>query len=336
MRNIQTMQELAEYVGFSRQTLSKYFNNPTLIGEQTRKTIEQALAETGFRPNILASNLKREKSKLIGVVIPSLTDPFFTQLVNRITKIADAEGYFTITLASHGRQRIEADAISQLQSLNAAGAIVVPLGAKGVQPTVRKVEKSFPLVYLDTPPCHQATFVGTDNAQSVQMMVRYLVESGSSPHFLAMPAVNRNAHARTKSYQQSMEALGLEPKVIFPSNKNHWQFEEEGYLRIKAWIEEMDFSSQQTLFCANDRLAFGALRAAWEKQISVGKNAMLRIAGHDNHPLTTYTCPPLTTIAQDDVLIAQTAVSALIEKIQQPDYIITRHIKAQLICRESA
>lgn len=133
MKTIKTMQELATYVGLSRQTLSKYFNDPNSISDTTRKTIAHAIAETGFRPNLLARNLKRDKSKLIGIIIPSLIDPYYMQLTNSITAIADEENYFTITLASNGSKRMEAEAINRLHTLNTAGVLIAPLG-KTTQP----------------------------------------------------------------------------------------------------------------------------------------------------------------------------------------------------------
>lgn len=145
------MQQLADYVGLSRQTLSKYFNEPQQVGYNTRILIQSAIEKTGFRPNLFASNLKRNKSKVIGIIIPSITDPFYMQLVSRISTIAEMSGYFTFTLPSNGKLSIEADAVAKLQSMNVAGALVVPLGKDSVQTKLRQMEDSLPIVYLDTP-----------------------------------------------------------------------------------------------------------------------------------------------------------------------------------------
>lgn len=159
---VNTMQELAEYVGISRQTLSKYFNNPQLVGKQTQLKIQQALEETQFSPNLFATNLKKGRSNVIGIIIPSLTDPFFMKLVERIADIASMQGYLTFTLASNGSYDLEADALNKLQAMNVAGAFIVALGKQQVQEKVRRVEDIFPVIFLDSPPTHQAVFVGSD------------------------------------------------------------------------------------------------------------------------------------------------------------------------------
>lgn len=168
---VNTMQQLADYVGLSRQTLSKYFNEPQQVGYNTRILIQSAIEKTGFRPNLFASNLKRNKSKVIGIIIPSITDPFYMQLVSRISTIAEMSGYFTFTLPSNGKLSIEADAVAKLQSMNVAGALVVPLGKDSVQTKLRQMEDSLPIVYLDTPPIHDASFIGTDNRQDRKSVV---------------------------------------------------------------------------------------------------------------------------------------------------------------------
>ena len=311
---VNTMQQLADYVGLSRQTLSKYFNEPQQVGYNTRILIQSAIEKTGFRPNLFASNLKRNKSKVIGIIIPSITDPFYMQLVSRISTIAEMSGYFTFTLPSNGKLSIEADAVAKLQSMNVAGALVVPLGKDSVQTKLRQMEDSLPIVYLHTPPIHDASFIGTDNRQGITLLVNYLCQKGNPPAFLAMPEINRNANSRLQAYQEAMEQNKEKPSVLIADGGMDWQFETYGHQKTTRWLS--DKSKYQALLCANDRLAYGAFLAAWEAGISVGLNdGALRIAGHDNHPLAAYTCPPLTTAAQNYDTIATSAVETLLAHI---------------------
>ena len=75
-RPIKTMEDFSEFVGLSRPTVSKYFNDPASVRTKTRNLIEAALKESGFRPNIFAVNLNRRRSNIIGIIIPNSTDPF--------------------------------------------------------------------------------------------------------------------------------------------------------------------------------------------------------------------------------------------------------------------
>ncbi|KGQ71608.1 hypothetical protein OA57_00455 [Chelonobacter oris] len=331
------MQQLADYIGLSRQTLSKYFNDPQQVSDNARTLIQMAVKETGFRPNLFASNLKRRKSRVIGIIIPSVTDPFYMQLVSRISTIAEISGYFTFTLPSNGKLSVEADAVAKLQSMNVAGALIVPLGRNAVQSKLRQMEDSFPIVYLDSPPMHNAPFIGTDNQQGITLLVDYLCQNGTPPAFLAMPEINRNASTRLQAYQTAMEKNKEKPYILTTDGGMDWQFEIYGHSQAAHWISG-NRSKYQALLCANDRLAYGAFLAAWEANIPVGINdGALRIAGHDDHPLAAYTCPPLTTAAQNYDRIAKTAIETLLTYIGgKTPSVVKQLIPMQLVKRQSA
>ncbi len=81
---IGTMEEFARAVGLSRPTVSKYFQDPASVRPKTRTRIEAALQKHGFRPNIFAVNLNRRRSKIIGLIVPDPTDPFYMTLAQRV------------------------------------------------------------------------------------------------------------------------------------------------------------------------------------------------------------------------------------------------------------
>ena len=138
--DIRTMEDFAAYVGLSRPTVSKFFNDPASVRSNTRKRIEQAIGASGFRPNLFAVNLKRRRTRILGVIIPNAADPFYMELTRRIEEIADAAGYFAVVLSSAGRPDLEVEAIERFQSMNIAGAIVAPLGADFPEAAI-KVER---------------------------------------------------------------------------------------------------------------------------------------------------------------------------------------------------
>lgn len=328
----QTMQELANQIGLSRQTLSKYFNNPSSVGEKTRQQIEAAVQGSGFRPNLFAANLKRRQSRVIGVIVPSAVDPFFMQLAHQISRQAENAGYFALILSSDGNPKIEAQAAQQLQSLNIAGALVVPLGNKNINSAILRLAETIPMIYIDTPPWHLAAFVGTDNQHSIGLLLEYLCQRYPAPSFLSMPMVNQNAALRLAAYENAMAARHEVAKVITVGEQD-WQFEAYGYAKTKKWLKQQ---GDKTLLCANDRLAFGALLAAWETGKRVGEQGIY-IAGHDDHPLSAYSCPPLTTAAQDDKALAQMAIQKLLEQIEAPNRPFEQvYLPAELIVRQSA
>ncbi|MDO4775974.1 MAG: LacI family DNA-binding transcriptional regulator [Cardiobacteriaceae bacterium] len=303
---IRTMQDLAAYVGLTRQTLSKYFRDPQSVNAASRARIAEGIEFSGFRPNFFAANLKRRNSKVLGIIIPSAVDPFYMELVERIEHHANNAGFFVIALSSGGRREQENEAMSRLRAINAAGVLMAPSGNHA-----HRVRASLPVVYIDSPVDEKTPFVGTDNQQSIGQIVTYLLQSGSPPCYLGMPSINHNADSRREAYLQAMRAHGETPHVLSLRGKISWDFESYGYRNAASHLRVG--LPTDTILCANDRIAIGAQLAAWHARRRVGKTVgcNLRIAGHDDHPFSRYTSPPLTTMVQNTDLIARHAVTSI-------------------------
>ena len=160
-------------------------------------------------------------------------------------------------------------------------------------------------------------FVGSDNFQSIGLIVDYLCRTGEPPCFFEMPPVNPNANKRHDAYVQSMEKLGHTPQIMSVEGSG-WDFERIGLEEGKRLISSKSFTSD-TVLCSNDRLAVGLIAAAYQKGLRVGHGpgCALRIAGHDDHPWSQFTCPPLTTVAQDYSAIAERSVEMIFELINE-------------------
>lgn len=310
---IKTMEEFSSYVGLSRPTVSKYFNDPASVRASTRTRIEAAARASGFRPNIFAANLKRKHSRFLGIIVPSSTDPFYMDLVRRVEQIAREAGYTAFMLSSDGDARLEAEAIERMQAMNVAGAVVVPLGSGKPNARYNAFERGRRIVYADAALDCDGPFVGTDNAQSIGLLVRYLCRTGLPPAFLRMPAINRNAHERLSAYESAMAHAGETPHVLDVPETTGWDFEAFGHTAMARAMASR--RRPKAILCANDRVALGALSAAWESGLALGRDPDApRIAGHDDHPFSKYACPPLTTVAQNIDAIATQAMSFLLNE----------------------
>src|SRR5271154_3847522 len=197
---IRTMEEFSVASGVSRPTLSRFFNDPESVRPATRQRIEEAMDRLGYRPNLFAVNFNRRNPKTVGIIVPTLLDPFYAALVQRIEFQASEAGYWTVIQSSQGDPDREAEAVATLVSTKSAGAVVVPLGAASRRNLYRQMEKAMPLVFLDTRADADGAFVGTDNHFSMSLMVDYLLRSGMPPSYFGMPAVNQNASERRQAY----------------------------------------------------------------------------------------------------------------------------------------
>ncbi|TIU67914.1 MAG: LacI family transcriptional regulator, partial [Mesorhizobium sp.] len=100
-----TMEDFARSCGVSRPTLSKYFDDPTSVKPATRQRIEVALRSSDYQPNLFARNLNRKRTRSIGIVVPTVADPFYSEMVSRIELRLRDEGYWPIVICSHGSRR---------------------------------------------------------------------------------------------------------------------------------------------------------------------------------------------------------------------------------------
>lgn len=340
---IHTMEELAKAIGVSRPTLSRYFQDASKVSRSSVERIRRGLDSVDYTPNFFATRMNRKSTGMIGVIIPYLNDLFFTRLLEAIETAALRAGYTVITQCSHSDPVIERRAVETLLSMSVDGAIVAPLGNQSDMDIYARLNARLPFVLVDSrpSPLKDVDYIGTDHRQSTGAMTEYLCRVGEPPVFLAMPRVNFNALEREDAYIETMQRLGLPPRIIgTEALKPDWLFEAHGLA-----VLDDQFSRGQSLtasiLCVNDRVAIGALRAAAQHGLEPGaqRRGGLRIAGHDDYPLCPFTTPTLTTVAQDVTAIGQAAIDRLLEKLRAEnisEHQVIRLIDGTLKIRESA
>src|ERR1700729_4273270 len=286
---IRTMEEFSVASGISRPTLSRFFNDSGRVRPTTRQKIEAAMDRLGYRPNLFAINFNRRNTKTVGIIVPTLLDPFYAALVQRIEFQALEAGYWSVIQSSQGDPDREAD----------------------------------------------GAFVGTNNDVSMNLMVDYLLRSGAPPSYFDMPAVNQNATERRRAYELSMLERAAPPGIFYVPSLD-WDFERLAFQEATR-LFKTDAPFGGTILCANDRVAFGVMVAACQIGISVGRLADIRIAGHDDHPLSQYACPSLTTVAQDVDRLATLSLERLMQGISDGgNKNSADRLEARLIMRNSA
>lgn len=338
---IRNMEDFAAVSGISRPTVSKYFNDPGSVRKSTRARIEDALEKYDYRPNIYAINQNRRQTKNIGLVVPNLTDPFFAEIARNIEGLIVDAGYNPLLLSSHGGPDQELANLDSLRSIKPAGVLLAPLGRASDMSGVATFTDEVPTVLFDANlDGIGEAFFGSDNDQSIGLIVDYLCRTGEPPVFFEMKTpINPNAFKRRSAYIAAMERLDHDPHLIQVDGEG-WDFEEIGFVEGGRVIAQRQLSTN-TVLCSNDRLAIGFLSAAYESGLRVGHGtgSALRIAGHDDHPFSRFTCPTLTTVSQDYESIAARSVETILGLIESGGRAKTREVTlfdGRLIMRGSA
>ncbi len=338
---IRNMEEFAALSGLSRPTVSKYFNDPDSVRSSTRARIEAALERYDFRPNIYAVNQNRRLTKNIGIVVPYLADPVFAEHARSIETLCTEAGYRSILLSSHGGTGQEVENLESLRALKPAGVLLAPLGRVSDKRAIEQFCRDVPTVLFDSNIEGMGeAFIGSDNVSFVNQTVDYLVRSGEPPCFFEMrKPTNPNANKRRHAYVAAMERHGLEPVVVSVEGDG-WGFEEIGRQGAHGAITAGEFRTG-TILCSNDRLAIGVLSACYERGLRVGRGAecAFRVASHDDHPFSRFTCPALTTAAHDYSAVAGRSVETLLKLIESGGQFRQRTetlFPANLVVRASA
>lgn len=341
-RHIRTMEDFAKEIGLSRPTISKYFQDPGSVRVKVREKIEAGLAKTGFRPNVFAVNLNRRRSKIIGLIFPSSLDSFYMGLRSQIESEARAAGYLTFVFSSEGDAKLEAEAIESLTALNVSGVIMAPIGGPGSPPgtgdqsehhdKVKTLARRIPIVFIDAPFDEHEAFVGTNNAQSMALITDYLTRLGDRPAYFDMPSVNSNGQNRRDAYIATMQRRGLEPLLIPLEHSQTWDFERNAFVQANRILAAGGFPTR-TVLCGNDRVAFGVLAAVNQAglKVGIGPECDLRVAGHDDQPLSEYSWPPLTTVAQNTTEMGRLAITLLLSKMDSNRVFDDRRMDGQHI-----
>jgi len=339
------MEELSTTIGISRPTLSKFFQDAESVRNSTRERIEKALDTVDYVPNYFATKMNRQSTRIIGVIVPYLNDLFFTSLIQSIEESALQHGYTIIIQCAHGDPALEVSAFENLKSMSADGVIAAPIGQSSSLGPITRLKEEFPVVCVDSQfsdGFEDVDFIGTNNQQSISLMVDYLHRSGQPPVYLGMPRINSNSLEREQAYVTSAKNLGFEPQVILVDESDPvWNFEEFAYDTMDDYFGRGEFVNS-TILCANDRLAIGVLRAAnrhhlWQQ--SAGETSQFRVAGHDDHPLSAYVYPALTTVSRNTSEMGEAAVEQILDQIKNGKRSgkgVIRTFDAELRLRESA
>ena len=266
----------------------------------------------------------------------TLRIPFFAEIARFLEQRCIDAGYRPTLYSAHGQPDLELEILDSLRSLKPAGLLIAPLGRASDHAAIEKFSADIPTVLFDSNLQDLGlAFVGSDNPQFSMLMVDYLCRTGEPPCFLEMknPA-NPNANRRRNGYVRAMELLGHKPSIVQIQGEG-WAFEDIGRREGGAALVANKFTSR-TILCSNDRLAIGFLTACFEQRVRVGRDrdCEIRIAGQDDHPFARFTCPPLTTIAQDYEAISRHAAETLFQAIEgaQKSYETTLNLVTSLFC----
>jgi LacI family transcriptional regulator, repressor for deo operon, udp, cdd, tsx, nupC, and nupG len=302
-----SIQSVADKAGVSVATVSRVFNFPDKVTPATREHVERVAGELGYLPNSSARTLRTQRSRVLGVVLPTLLNPVFAECLQGIAQAAVAGGYAIIPVTTGYQLDEEQRAVNLLMAGNVDGLILVvsnPATSAALE-RLRGTGLPYVLVYNRHAehPC-----VSVDNEGAVAGAVARLVELGHRRIAMVSGtlAASDRAQQRWRGFLQGMAAAGLEPPALVEV-----PFIETAVDELKRFLETAPRPT--ALVCSNDLLAIRSIRAAHRSGLQVPRD--LSVVGFDGIALGEDLTPALSTVTQPNGDIGRHSVELLVQAL---------------------
>ena len=306
-----TIRDVAKVAGVSVASVSAALNHGGRLSDATRRRIWDAVEAVGYAPNMAARSLRTGSTKLIGMVVGNITNPFSAGLVHTVEREAIAHGFSVIVANADGEDARVPAILDHLRGNNVAGMIVAPMGPEAE--LVRRMHAPGfpPVVTLDhRMPALGCDFIGTDNRAAIRIIVDYLLRLGHRRIALISGRVGRwTADERHRGFVAAMEEAGLD---VDPSLVHRSGYEaESAYAVTAALLTRRDRPS--AIIAANNVTALGALQSCIDLGFQCPRD--LSLAGIDDVPWSGLVRPRLSVVAQPREEMGLLAIRWLLERI---------------------
>lgn len=293
-----TLKDVADLAGVSVKTVSNVVNGYAFVKPENRRRVEDALVATGYRPNIGARNLRRGRTGFIALVVPELSIPYFGELAGGVIAAAAEHDWNVLIEQTLGDRDQERETIGALGPHMVDGALVSPQAVETADVTMPGV----PMVLLgEHPLALPLDHVGIDNVSAAYTATRHLVDLGRQRiAVIGQHPTRGTATQRLAGYRKALGEAGL-PEIVAPALRYLHRDGAQAMAELLSLAEPPD-----AVFCFNDMLALGAIRAAADRGYRVPDD--IAVVGFDNSEHSAYSVPSLTTIAPDKAALAKAAV----------------------------
>ncbi len=306
------IREIAKRARVSTATVSRTINRIPTVKPQLAKRVWKAVDELGYFPSMQARALVSGKSRIFGLIVSEITNPFFPEIVHVFEETALRHNYeILLTSTVHDTERMKA-AVRRMLEHRVEGVAVMTFGMEDSLLNDLKLRK-VPLVFVDVGPQRpHVSNIRIEYLRGIRQAVQHLAALRHERiGFITGPLTLKSAIARRDAFLQSMKEIGMavDPDLIVEGN----HMLEGGE---KAFEKLLALSTRPTaVLCSNDMTAMGVMRKSYAKGIVIPRD--LSVIGFDNIRITQYTLPPLTTIEMSQTEIARMAFQALLEDVQR-------------------
>lgn len=325
-----SIKDIARIAGVNFSTVSRALNDSPRVNAATRARIQRIAAEMGYLPSAVARSLVTQRTRTLGVLVTTVTDPFSAQIVDTVAELAGGRGYSIILAKSSGDPQHELRALRELWERRVDA--VIRVSGCSDRAGLGSDLPGAPAIVTINDSRHEpgGCSVQVDNVAGGREATQHLLELGHRRiAYISGPDGASDSAKRQKGYEQALSAWGLtvNPDLIVAGSR--WpQAAAESAIQLTAMHQ-----APTALFCYNDVTALGAISGIRAAGLRVPQDTS--VVGFDDIGLAPFFDPPLTTIAQPVQALCETAVERVMGLIRGQATVDDAVLPGQLIIRES-
>ena len=327
-----TIADVAAQAGVSIATVSRILNDTAVAAPDTKYRVLQAVQDLNYQPNQSARNLRRQRTGVILILTPNMTNPFYASILQGIGDTAAGLGYAAFICNTSDDQKRSFTALDRLTRRQADGAIILSIDQDGHW--LAPYAADFPVVQCaEYQPSAEAAHVSIDNYTASRDIMDYLLGLGHRriAHISAANAYGSTS-ARLKGYDDALAAAGISPRPEYVT-RGSADYSFASGKRMAQQLLTLD-EKPTAIYCISDTLALGAVVGAQEMGLRVPDD--VTITGFDNISETEMIRPYLTTLAQPCYELGCTATQVLDDLIGRRTTPLEKVLDHKLVVRESS
>nr|WP_307505102.1 LacI family DNA-binding transcriptional regulator [Paeniclostridium ghonii] len=328
-----TIKDVAKEAGVATSTVSRVLSNNPKISQETKDKVNEAIKNLNYKPNAIARSLANNKTKILGVVLPSeaddlLTNPFFINAMKGMSIYAQNKNYYiTYVFTKDGNKEFES--IKEITNTNLIEGIILLRVNENDESIKLLKDIEFPFVAIGRPEkTDDILWVDNDNFQAMYNVVNKLIQKGHRKiGFIGAIKTLNMSKDRLKGYKMALEVNGISYDEQLVVHKSLFK-ENQGYDAAKELLNKNKVTAIVT---TDDLLAFGAGQLLNEERLDY-----ISLVGFNNIQLSKYQTPPLSSVDINADELGYYAAKLLIEKLENEDSLNTHYIvNTEFIERES-
>jgi DNA-binding LacI/PurR family transcriptional regulator len=327
------IREIARRAKVSTATVSRTVNRIPTVDAHLAKRVWKVIDESGYRPNIQARALVSGRSRILGLVVSEITNPFFPEIVRTFENIAVEHGYEILLVSTAHDPKLMDISVRRMTERRVDGIAVMTFGMEDLLLQDKELS-NVPLVFVDVGPKRpRVSNIRIDYLKGIRQAVQHLAALRHEKiAFISGPMDFKSAISRRDAFKLAMKEIGYEAHKSLVIEGDHTL---EGGVRVMESLLSLHVRPTAIL-CSNDMTALGVMHKCYKEGVSIPKD--LSLVGFDDIRLAQFILPPLTTIRMSQSDLAHIAFRALLAEFEREapsEYGTEYLLETSLVLRDS-